>query len=40
MKMPKMDGLAVLRHVKAHNAGVAVVMMSGSSAISLLPSRP
>src|SRR5712692_4562308 len=29
VKMPKMDGLTVLRHIKAHDAGIAVVMMSG-----------
>jgi two-component system response regulator HydG len=29
MKMPHMDGLTLLRHVKADDAGLAVVMMSG-----------
>ncbi|HEY7491981.1 MAG TPA: sigma-54 dependent transcriptional regulator [Candidatus Tectomicrobia bacterium] len=29
VKMPKMDGLTLLRHVKSHAPGVAVVMMSG-----------
>jgi DNA-binding NtrC family response regulator len=29
LKMPKMDGLALLRHVKAHHADVVVLMMSG-----------
>jgi DNA-binding NtrC family response regulator len=29
VKMPRMDGLTVLRHVKAEEAGVVVVMMSG-----------
>jgi len=29
VKMPHMDGLALLRHVKAHASGVVVVMMSG-----------
>src|SRR4029453_19599626 len=29
IKMPHMDGLALLRHVKAHASGVVVVMMSG-----------
>jgi DNA-binding NtrC family response regulator len=29
VKMPKMDGLALLRHVKTHYADVVVVMMSG-----------
>src|SRR5262245_49712802 len=31
--MPHMDGLTVLRQVKAHDAGVAVVMMSGQGDI-------
>jgi DNA-binding NtrC family response regulator len=29
VKMPNMDGLALLRHVKAHHAGTVVIMMSG-----------
>ncbi len=29
VKMPKMDGLALLRHVKAHHPGTIVSMMSG-----------
>jgi len=29
VKMPHMDGLTLLRHVKAHASGVVVVMMSG-----------
>jgi DNA-binding NtrC family response regulator len=29
MKMPQMDGLALLRHVKSHHADTVVVMMSG-----------
>jgi two-component system, NtrC family, response regulator HydG len=29
VKMPKMDGLALLRHVKAHHAETVVIMMSG-----------
>lgn len=29
LKMPKMDGLALLRHVKSHHADVVVLMMSG-----------
>ena len=29
VKMPHMDGLALLRHVKAHASGVVVIMMSG-----------
>jgi two-component system NtrC family response regulator len=29
VKMPEMDGLALLRHVKAHHADIVVVMMSG-----------
>jgi DNA-binding NtrC family response regulator len=29
VKMPHMDGLTLLRHVKAEDAGLAVVMMSG-----------
>jgi DNA-binding NtrC family response regulator len=29
VKMPHMDGLALLRHVKAQDSGVVVVMMSG-----------
>jgi two-component system, NtrC family, response regulator HydG len=34
VKMPKMDGLEVLRQVKAEDAGIAVVMMSGHGDIS------
>ena len=34
VKMPQMDGLTVLRHIKAHDAGIAVVMMSGHGDIS------
>jgi len=34
VKMPKMDGLTVLRHVKTHEAGIAVVMMSGHGDIT------
>src|SRR5499427_6931477 len=34
VKMPKMDGLTVLRQVKAQDAGLAVVMMSGHGDIS------
>ena len=34
VKMPKMDGLTVLRQVKAQDAGMAVVMMSGHGDIS------
>jgi DNA-binding NtrC family response regulator len=34
VKMPKVDGLTVLRHIKAHDAGVAVVMMSGHSDVT------
>lgn len=33
VKMPKMDGLAVLKQVKAQDAGLAVVMMSGQGDI-------
>src|SRR5437016_12346013 len=29
VKMPHMDGLALLRHVKAHASGGVVVMMAG-----------
>jgi two-component system, NtrC family, response regulator HydG len=29
VKMPNMDGLALLRHVKAHHAEIVVIMMSG-----------
>ena len=29
VKMPHMDGLALLRHIKAHASGVVVVMMPG-----------
>jgi len=34
VKMPKMDGLTVLRQVKAEDVGIAVVMMSGHGDIS------
>src|SRR5574341_916066 len=34
VKMPKMDGLTVLRQIKAHDAGIAVVMMSGHGDIN------
>jgi two-component system response regulator HydG len=34
VKMPKMDGLTVLRQVKAEDTGIAVVMMSGHGDIS------
>ena len=34
VKMPKMDGLTVLRHIKAYDAGIAVVMMSGHGDIN------
>src|SRR2546426_931216 len=34
VKMPKMDGLTVLRQVKAQDVGMAVVMMSGHGDIS------
>ena len=34
VRMPKMDGLTVLRRVKAHDAGIAVVMISGYSDIT------
>ena len=33
VRMPQMDGLAVLRQVKSHDAGIAVVMISGHSDI-------
>jgi DNA-binding NtrC family response regulator len=32
--LPTMDGLAVLRHVHAHDAGIAAVMMSGHGDIT------
>jgi DNA-binding NtrC family response regulator len=35
VRMPKMDGLAVLRRAKAHDGGIAVVMMSGYSDITV-----
>lgn len=35
VKMPGMDGLAVLRHVRATEAGVVVVMMSGHHDIAV-----
>ena len=34
VKMPKMDGLTLLRHVKTSDAGIAAVMMSGHGDIS------
>src|SRR5262245_46598064 len=34
VKMPRMDGLQVLQEVKAHDAGIAVVMMSGHGDIT------
>src|SRR5438093_11010130 len=34
VSMPTMDGLAVLRHVQAHDAGIAAVMMSGHGDIT------
>jgi len=34
VKMPKMDGLTLLRHVKTYDAGVAAVMMSGHGDIT------
>jgi len=34
VSMPTMDGLAVLRHVQAHDAGIAAVMMSGPGDIT------
>jgi two-component system response regulator HydG len=34
VSMPTMDGLAVLRHVRAHDAGIAAVMMSGHGDIT------
>ena len=34
VKMPKMDGLTVLRQVKAQEAGIAMVMMSGHGDIT------
>jgi DNA-binding NtrC family response regulator len=34
VKMPKMDGLTVLRQVKTHDAGIAAVMMSGHGDIN------
>jgi len=34
VKMPKMDGLMVLRQVKAQDAGIAMVMMSGHGDIT------
>src|SRR5688572_26372185 len=33
MEMPQMDGLTLLRHVKAHDPGIVVVMMSGQGDI-------
>jgi DNA-binding NtrC family response regulator len=34
VKMPKMDGLTLLRHVKTYDAGIAAVMMSGHGDIT------
>jgi len=34
ISLPTMDGLAVLRHVHAHDAGIAAVMMSGHGDIT------
>ena len=34
VKMPKMDGLTVLRQVKTHDPGIAAVMMSGHGDIN------
>src|SRR5712692_1681133 len=34
VSMPTMDSLAVLRHVQAHDAGIAAVMMSGHGDIT------
>jgi DNA-binding NtrC family response regulator len=34
VKMPKMDGLTVLRHVQSNETGLAVVMISGHSDVS------
>jgi two-component system, NtrC family, response regulator HydG len=34
VSMPTMDGLAVLRHVQAHDPGIAAVMMSGHGDIT------
>src|SRR5262245_11235005 len=34
VSMPTMDGLAVLRHVQAHDAGIAAVMLSGHGDIT------
>jgi len=34
VSLPTMDGLAVLRHVQAHDAGIAAVMMSGHGDIT------
>jgi two-component system response regulator HydG len=34
VKMPRMDGLQVLQEVKTHDAGIAVVMMSGHGDIT------
>jgi len=35
VRMPKMDGLTVLRRAKAHDGGIAVVMISGYSDITV-----
>jgi len=44
VKMPKVDGLTVLREVKAQDVGLAVVMMSGhgdiSTAVSAMKEQP
>ncbi len=34
VKMPQLDGLALLRRVKAHDAGIVVVMMSGHNDVA------
>ena len=34
IKMPKMDGLTLLRHVKAYDPGIVAVMMSGQGDIA------
>jgi DNA-binding NtrC family response regulator len=35
VKMPQMDGLTLLRHAKAEDAGLVVVMMSGHSDVAV-----